>query len=129
MATRKIKPTEEEEVEAFMKALKHPFLKEIQFLRQLIKATDERIKERIKWKAPSYYFIEDMLTFNLWAQQHVHLVFHHPAIVKIKSALLTGDYKDRRMVYFNSQEEIDKHQKELTGIIKKLVAEIEKIKR
>ncbi len=59
---------------------------EIEAVRTIIKNADSKMLERIKWNAPSYYYKEDLVTFNPRATKHVHLVFHHAAIVKIKSA-------------------------------------------
>lgn len=115
------KLTDADEVKKYMTALKHPLKKEMEAVRLIIKNADKRISERIKWKAPSYYYKEDMVTFNGWATKNVHLVFHHPSIVKIKSDLLEGDYKDRRMMYFIDMADVNKKRKELEKIIKELV--------
>jgi hypothetical protein len=55
----------------------------------------------------------------------VHLIFHHPDIIKINSPLLEGDYKDRRMMYLRNLN-VDTHKKTLQGIIQQLVAMIDK---
>jgi uncharacterized protein YdhG (YjbR/CyaY superfamily) len=126
MATKtQSKSTDEEQVIKYLKALSHPLKKEIEAVREIIKGSDKKIRERIKWNAPSYYTSADMVTFNPRAQQHVHLVFHHPAIVKIKSALLEGEYKDRRMVYFADMKAVNKNKKELQRIMRELVKLVE----
>ena len=51
----------------------------------------------------------------------MHLVFHHPFIVKIKSKILVGDYKDRRMVYLHTMQEIKANKKELERIMNELI--------
>jgi uncharacterized protein YdhG (YjbR/CyaY superfamily) len=121
-----IKSAEDEEVAGFMNKLKHPFKAEVEAVRSIIKNANKNIAERIKWKAPSYYYKEDMVTFNLWEKKQVHLVFHHPAIVKIKSPLLEGNYDKRRMTYFKTMDEIKANKKELVRIINELVKAIEK---
>jgi hypothetical protein len=60
------------------------------------------------------------------AKDKIILVFHHPSIVKIKSELLQGDYKDRRLVYLNSEKEIKAAKKELERLIKESVQLIDK---
>ncbi len=80
------------QVNEYMIKLVHPLKTEIEVVRTIIKNADSKILERIKWNAPSYYHKEDLVTFNPRATKHVHLVFHHAAIVKIKSSLLQGDY-------------------------------------
>lgn len=121
MATKKAKPSDEELVNDWMQQLEHPLKVEIDTVRTIIKQSNSSIKERIKWNAPSYYSTEDIVTFNHRATQHVHLIFHHPSIVKIKSALLEGDYKDRRMLYLPNMKAIKANKKELQRIIQESV--------
>lgn len=121
--------TDKEKVSEYMAKLKHPLFVEIEAVRKIIKGSDKRISERIKWNAPSYYYKEDMVTFNHRNQKAVHLVFHNPAIVKIKSPLLLGDYKDRRMTYFKDLKEIKANKKELERIMTGLIKQIDKNKK
>ena len=109
------------EVNAFMQELDHPLKAEIEAIRSTIKKANKKIAERVKWNAPSFFYIDDLATIHVKAQQHVMLIFHHPAIVSIKSKLLEGDYKDRRMMYFNNMKEITARKKELIRIINELV--------
>ncbi len=117
--------TEAEKVAAYMQELEHPLKDEIEALRTIIKETDARISERIKWKAPSYYYKEDFLTFNHRMQDKVHLIFHNDAIPKVNSVILEGDYKDRRMVYFKDMLDILAKKTELQRIIAELLELIE----
>jgi uncharacterized protein YdhG (YjbR/CyaY superfamily) len=109
-----------EEVNAFMKQLEHPLKNEIEAVRTIIRL-NKKIAERIKWNAPSFFYTDDLATIHVKAKLHVHLIFHHPAIVKVKSKLLEGDYKDRRMMYFENMQEVKARKKELTRIINELV--------
>lgn len=126
--TKTAKLTGDDEVTEFMNRLEHPFKAEIEALRRIIKGTNKQIHERIKWNAPSYYHKAtpdaagtDFLTFHVKAKEHVHLIFHHAAIAKIKSPLLEGDYKDRRMVYFKNMNAVKANKKELERIVNELV--------
>ena len=77
----------------------------IDAVRKIIKTAAPKLKERIKWNAPSYYYKEDIVTIGPAREKHnIILVFHHPTIVKIKSELLQGDYKNRRLVYLKFNE-------------------------
>lgn len=118
------KPTDEEKVTAYIKKLTHPLKAETQVLRAIIKS-NKKLAERIKWNAPSYYYKEDLLTFNFNKKDKLLLVFHHPAIVTIKSAMLEGDYKDWRLVYFENMKAVRDKKSELEKIIKKLVKQID----
>jgi uncharacterized protein YdhG (YjbR/CyaY superfamily) len=111
-----------EQVNEFMAKLDHPFKAEVQMIREIIKNVDNDITEQIKWKAPSFsYKGEYLVTFNLWEKQKIHLVFHNPAISKVKSKLLEGDYEHRRMTYFSDENEIRAKKKALEKTLKDLI--------
>jgi hypothetical protein len=120
--TKSIPKPDDQQIAEFMDLLVHPLKKEIEAVRTIIKNADDKINERIKWNAPSYYYKADFVTFNPRNTKQVHLVFHHPSIVNIRSVLLEGDYKDRRMAYFNDMNDIISKKKELERIIKESVA-------
>jgi hypothetical protein len=96
-----------EEVDAFMEKLDHPFKAEVEAVRAIIKGVDGRITEQIKWAAPSFSYKGYLVTFNLWARDRVHLVFHNGAILSNERRLLEGDYPDRRMAYFTGMDDIE----------------------
>jgi len=110
-----------EKVKAYMALLEHPLKAEIEAIKEIIQNSNSKINERIKWNAPSYYYKEDLVTFNHRNQKQVHLVFHHPTIVNIQSGLLEGDYKDRRMTYFADMAAVQANKAELEKIMNKLV--------
>ena len=127
MAKSRSKSTEAEQVNDWMDKLDASFKPSINAVRKIIKTAAAKLNERIKWNAPSYYYKEDIVTFGpTKAKDKVILVFHHPNIVKIRSELLQGNYKDRRLVYLNSMKEVKDAQKELERIIKESVAMIDK---
>ena len=116
------KPTDEDAVKSWLDKLDAATRKQIDAVRKIIKSSSPLLNERIKWNAPSYYYKGDIVTFGPSRKKdQVLLVFHHPNIVKIKSALLEGNYKDRRLVYFNSPTEITAGKKELGRIVKAVV--------
>lgn len=116
------KLTDAEQVAAWMEELTGEFKPAMEAVRKIIKTAGPELNERIKWNAPSYYYKEDIVTFGpTKAKDKIILVFHHPSIVRIKSALLQGDYKDRRLVYLNSMSEIKDAKKELERIIRESI--------
>lgn len=121
MKSRKHVLTDAEIVNENMSKLQHPLKAEMEAVRAIIKNANSKIAERIKWNAPSYYYKEDLVTFNHRATKHVHLVFHHQMIVNIKLDLLEGDYKDRRMMYFINMNDIGLKEKELERIMNEMV--------
>jgi uncharacterized protein YdhG (YjbR/CyaY superfamily) len=119
------KLTDEEQVKAYMDKLGPVAKSEIETVRKIIKGAHPKLSERIKWNAPSYYYKQDIVTFGPYKTHKLLLVFHHPAVVKVKSKLLQGDYKDRRLVYFKDKAEATKNKKELSGIINEIVRSID----
>ena len=123
MKKAKPKTNPAKQVDAFIEELDHPFKEEVQMIREIIKSVNQNITEQIKWNAPSFsYQGEYLATFNLRAKEHIHLIFHNPEIARVKSSLLEGDYKDRRMAYFLNRDDIQMKkpglQKALTDLIK-----------
>jgi hypothetical protein len=70
------KGPEAETVDALLATLKHPGTAVIQAVREVILAADPRIKEGIKWNAPSFYTTEHFATFPRRAKPGVMLVLH-----------------------------------------------------
>ena len=110
-----------ETIQLWLQQLDHPFKKELNDLRELIKSTYPPISERIKWNAPSYYTHVDVFTFNMSNKKEIRLVFHHPAVVQIQSPILEGDWKDRRLIYFRTVEEIAEKRSELERVILEMI--------
>ena len=115
------KDTSTSTVDKFMAELKHPFKAEVQAVRKIIKGVNKNITEEIKWKAPSFSYKGYMVTFNLWEEKRVHLVFHNGAILKDKQGLLEGTYPDRRMLYFSDMKDIKAKRTALEGFVKQWV--------
>ena len=120
-----MKLSDQEQVNAYMSSLKPEVKSEIEAVRRIIKNASPKLNERIKWNAPSYYYLQDILTFGPYKTEMILLVFHHPSVVKIKSTLLEGDYKDRRLVYFKNKTEAGKNKKELSRIINEIIKMID----
>jgi len=116
-------------VNEFMDKLDHPFKAEVQAVREIIMNVNKHITEDIKWAAPSFSYKGYMVTFNLWAKQHVHLVFHNPEVVNIKSKILEGNYPTRRMVYFSDMKDVNAKKATLVKVVKELVKLIDESKR
>ena len=111
-----------ENVDDFMEKLDHPLKAEVQVVRSIIKHTNALITEEIKWNAPSFgYQGNYLVTFNLRESKRIHLVFHNPEIAKVKSKLLEGNYKDRRMAYFADMQDISVKKSLLEKALKDLI--------
>ena len=76
-------PNQSDQVDRFMDALDHPHKAEVAAVRTAMLASNPRITEHIKWKAPSFgYDGEDRVTFRLQPPTGIHLIFHRGAKVK-----------------------------------------------
>ncbi len=133
--SRSKKLTDEERVQAYMKQLAPAHRSDVEAVRKMIKSASSKLNERIKWNAPSYYYKparlsdsggDDIVTFGPYKTHKLLLVFHHPLIVKVKSTLLEGDYKDRRLMHFKDKADAEANQKELTRILIELINMIDK---
>ncbi len=111
-----------DKVDEFLENLSHPLKAEIEAVRSIIKGVNKDINEEIKWRAPSFnYKGKYLVTFNLWEEKRIHLVFHNPQISRVKSKLLEGDYKDRRMAYFANMKDIKAKKSALEKVLKDLI--------
>ena len=111
-----------DKVDEFLRELNHPLTAEIEAVRSIIKGVNKDIAEEVKWKAPSFnYKGEYLVTFNLWETKRIHLVFHNPQIVKVKSELLEGNYENRRMMYLADMKDIKAKKAKFEKILKDLI--------
>lgn len=115
------------EVTEFINRQEHPLKKEIEHLRATILESNSELKEIIKWNAPSYVYRDiDCITFKLYPQKAIHLIFHCGAKVRIKpkeklindtSGLLTWKENDRAMATFPNLETITSNKDKLKQIV------------
>ena len=121
-----IAPIESEKavVDAYMRDLDHPFKAEIEAVRAVILGASDKISERIKWNAPSFFYKADLAAFNPRATEFAHLILLFPdgAGVPAKSSLLEGKAKDRREAKFHGLDDIQSKKKALEKLIKEWVA-------
>ncbi len=108
-------------VDDFMAALDHPLKAEVQAVREIILKAHPGITEQVKWNAPSFSYKGYLVTFNLWAKEHIHLVFHNGAILTNTEGLLEGDYPDRRMFYLADRRAVKAKKAALVRLIKEWV--------
>ncbi len=126
--------SESEKVDEFMSALKHPMKDIVAHVRQVILSVDKKIGEGIYWNAPTFYFTGKLKPFDAKEykryivgfvfnrQDCIRMVFLRGALVANKFKILEGDFKDeRKLVVFNSLEDVKNKESEFKKIIKELV--------
>ena len=129
--TTTTKPSESDQVDAYMKSLKHPLAEVLESLRQIILQTDPAIGEEIKWNAPTFFYTGEMkpsnpkefrrylVVSNLFRKDCIRLVFWGGAGVKDTSGFLEGDYEDgRRLALFYSLQDVKSRQKLLQNVLR-----------
>ena len=110
-----------EEVNEYMNKLEHPLKAETQAVREIIMSIHPQITEQVKWNAPSFSYKGYMVTFNLHDIKHLRLIFHNGAILNNQSGLLTGEYPDRRIVYFSDLQDVQAKKAALENIIQEWI--------
>jgi hypothetical protein len=109
-------------VDAYMARLDYPRKAEVEAIRETIKSADPAITEEVKWNAPSFSCNGAYLvTFNLRDPQRILLVFHNPAIARVISDWLEGDFPGRRLAYLAGMDELQARKGELVSIIQQLI--------
>ncbi|WBU37436.1 DUF1801 domain-containing protein [Homoserinibacter sp. YIM 151385] len=112
------------DVDTQLAARAHPLRDWIEVLRPAIRGVDPGIVELWKWNAPSYAIRGvPLVTFMLRPDDHLHLVWHHPAVPDVEDPLLEGEYPDgRRMTYLRSEVAVRDAVPGIEGILRRLVA-------
>jgi hypothetical protein len=121
-------PNRSQEVDRFMSGLDHPLKEEIERLRAAILDSNDEITEHVKWNAPSFrYAGEDRVTFRLFPEDRVQLVFHRGSKVKgdagdfafDDTGLLRWVAADRAVVALRDAEA---RQRDLVDVVNRWVA-------
>lgn len=126
MVAKKTKLSWKAEVDQYMDQLVHPFKKEIALLRSIIINANNKLEERIKWNAPSFYYQKDMAAFNLRAKGYVQIIFiFYDGNMLDEPDILQGEWKDRREVRFHNLDDIEGKKPALEEFINKWIKLIE----
>ena len=114
-------------VDEYMKKLNNPLKTEMEAVRKIILSASSKITEDIKWSAPSFYYKDNMATFNPRAKKYVTLIFHKGAIINDSTGLLEGETKLTRTARFYDMEDVKAKKKNLEEVVKKWVKTMDKI--
>jgi hypothetical protein len=133
------KKSEPEQVDAYVRVMKHPLKRVVEELRAIILGADSAIGEEIKWNAPAFFYKGTMaefdpkqhrrhvVVFNLFKEDCVRLVFPTGARIGDTSGLLVGTYADgRRLAQFSSIDEVHSKKLALERVIKNWLNTLEK---
>jgi hypothetical protein len=105
-------------VDAWFEAYDNPQKAGVQRVREIILATDDRITEAIKWKAPTFIYKGNIASFYPKAKKHVSLMFHRGAHIPGDHPLLEGQGDTSRTAKFADVADIEAKRAELEGVIR-----------
>lgn len=113
-------------VDGFLEALEHPHKAAVQELREFILSIDFRIKEEVKWNAPSFYLDDNFATLRVHPVPVLQLVLHNGSKKKVNprqfevsdpQGILKWAAKDRCLVTFASLDDARSKMNTLKPII------------
>lgn len=93
-------------VDDFMSALEHPLKAEMAAVRSIIVNASPKMEEDVKWGGPSFFYKEDLATFNPRIKNYVALIFHKGEFLNIKSDFLEEATKGKVYAKFYSMEQV-----------------------
>lgn len=121
-------------VESFITRLEHTAKALVVQLRAAVLAADPAIAEGVKWNAPSFRTGEYFATMNLRAKVGVALVLHFGAKVRSVAAgpdsiedparLLKWLAKDRALVEFGSEADLQAKQAALQAVLRQWICHV-----
>lgn len=92
------------EVDAFMEKLDHPFIAEMQAIREIVLRTDVKMTETIKWDGPTFMYKGNLATLTPRTKKFVNLFFQTGAVISNPDSLLEGDAQEVRVARFHSMD-------------------------
>ncbi len=109
------------EVDEYLKNKNHPLTAEIQRVREIIMATDDKVEETIKWSSPTFMYKGNIASYFMNAKKHVSLMFHKGANIKDENGLLEGDGKEARTAKFYDLDDIESKKEALEAVVKEWI--------
>jgi len=94
------------EVDEWFATYDNPQRELVQEVREAILATDERVAEAIKWKAPTFMFNGNIASFYPKSKAHVSLMFHQGSSLPDPHGLLEGTGDTSRVAKFIDHDDL-----------------------
>lgn len=95
-----------QEVDAWFKDYDNPLKAEVQRVREILLAADERIEETIKWQAPTFMYKGNLASFFPRSKEHVSLMFHTGAQISGDFPHLEGSGETARVSLLNAPKTV-----------------------
>ncbi len=106
------------EVDEWLEAYDNPMKEVVVAARAVILAADERMRECIKWQAPTFTYKGNLASFNPRSKSHASLMFHKGAMIPGNFPNLEGDGKEARSMKLESLEDLETKSSELGSIVR-----------
>jgi hypothetical protein len=106
------------EVDDWFARYENPMKPVVARMREIILAVDPRVRECIKWQAPTFTFEGNIASFFPKSKHHASLMFHQGAKIPGHHSILEGSGGTARFVKMASLEEADERASELGAVIR-----------
>ncbi|MFN2485144.1 MAG: DUF1801 domain-containing protein [Acidimicrobiia bacterium] len=104
------------EIDAWFAKKQHPLEAAMQAVRKITLGSDRRIRESIKWSAPTYEYEGNIFSFNP-SKNFVSLLFHTGAKLPGSHAGLDGDGDTARVMRFSNLADVEARSAELVAVL------------
>ena len=120
-------------VDALLAGLEHPHKPAIERLRRVLLGADRRVREEVKWNAPSFVLDDHFATFKLYPPKAIQIVFHTGAkpkkpprkfAVDDPEGLLEWAAPDRCVLTLDSAAAAKRHEKAVLAIARQWIAQL-----
>ncbi len=118
-------PNQSEAVDGYFATLEHPKKEVLAAVRAALMKASPKLKERLKWNAPSFFYKADLAAFHMRAADVAHLVLIFPKGIIESPGLLEGEYADRRMAYFSDLADLKRKTPALQQVVREWVARMD----
>ena len=106
------------QVERWFRELEHPLKGEMQLVRAIILAADDRMTESIKWSTPTFEYKGNLASFQSNAKRLVSLMFHRGSEIPGTHPELDGEGALVRTMRFANEAEIETRRDALVRVVR-----------
>jgi|SRR5215213_5701352 len=106
------------EVDHWFDAYENPMKPVVERIREVVLASDARVDECIKWKAPTFTYRGNIASFYPKSKQHASLMFHLGAKIPGDHPRLEGTGDTSRVMKFGSVAEVESAVPDIEGVVR-----------
>jgi uncharacterized protein YdeI (YjbR/CyaY-like superfamily) len=106
-----------QKVNEFLSKLDHPLKAELEAVRSIIINANAKIEEDVKWGGPSFFYKEDLATFNPRIKNYVALIIHKGELLNIKSDFLENATKGKVYAKFYSMDDVTANKEVIVQVV------------